>query len=60
MDRSDATVVTLRYPDGRATRTRLEPRSDGRTDVIEEVQQRDGTFREVGHDVAETVAVETP
>lgn len=57
-DRSDATVVTLAYPDGRATRQVIEPRSDGRYDVVEKVRQKDGTFREVGHDIAERVAVE--
>jgi hypothetical protein len=59
-DRSDATVVTLRYSDGRGQRLRIEPRSDGRHDVVEEVETRGDGFREVGHEVADQVAVESP
>lgn len=60
MDRSDATVVTVRYGDGRAQRWEYEPRSDGRYDVTERVLTEGGTFRVVGEDIAETVDVETP
>jgi len=58
-DRSNATVLTIRYRDGRGERYVLEPRDDGRTDVIEKRLQRDGTFREIGHQIATSVSVET-
>lgn len=57
-DRSDATVVTLRYPDGRGERIVLEPRGDGTTDVVEKRLTKSGEYREVGHEVAESVSVE--
>ena len=57
--RADAKVITIEYPDGRAERLELEPRSDGRVDVVESVLTEGGWFREIGHDVAERVNVET-
>lgn len=51
-------TITIRYPDGRAERIELHARADGNTDVVEKTLQRDGTFREIGHDVAESVSVE--
>lgn len=56
-DRTDATVITLRYRDGRGERIEIEPRGDGTHDVVEKTLQRDGTFREIGHDIAERVDV---
>jgi len=53
-------VLTLRYRDGRGHRLRIEPRSDGRHDVIEEIETKGEGFREVGVDVADQVAVESP
>lgn len=60
LDRSDATVVTIRYVDGRGERLILAPRSDGRTDVTEKRLCNDGTYREVRHELADRVHVETP
>jgi hypothetical protein len=57
-DRSDAVVITARTQ-SRATRHTYEPRTDGRYDHIEAVQTTAGEWREVGHEVVETLAVET-
>lgn len=56
--RANATLITIEYPDGRAERMALEPRSDGQVDVIELVLTEGGFFREIGHDVASDVTVE--
>jgi len=58
--RADSRIITIEYPDGRAERLELEPRSDGNVDVVESVLTEGGYFREIGHDVAEHVHVETP
>jgi hypothetical protein len=58
--RADCTTITIEYPDGRAERLELEPRSDGNVDVVESVLTEGGYFREIGHDVAERVNVKTP
>lgn len=51
-DRSDALVITADD-----TRHVYEPRSDGRYDYVQERLDGD-TWREVGYDVVETLAVE--
>lgn len=54
----DARTITIRYPDGRGERLELHPKEDGSVDVVEKVLQNDGTYREIGHDVAASVTVE--
>lgn len=52
-NRSDALVITADD-----TRHIYEPRSDGRYDYIEKARMATGEWREVGHDIVETLAVE--
>lgn len=59
-DRSDAVILTYR-PAGRAERReRFEPRAGEGPDWerFEEVRREDGTWRTVGNELVETVAVE--
>jgi hypothetical protein len=59
MDRSDAVVVTTKH-NGHGYRRVFEPRSDGRYDVVEKTLTKAGDWREVGYEVVDEVAVETP
>lgn len=57
--RADAVVVTTRH-EGHGYRRIFEPRADGRWDVVEKTLDSAGEWREVGHDVVDSVAVEVP
>jgi hypothetical protein len=57
-DRSDTTVITLRFADGRGKRLELDPRDDGHVDVTERVLTKGGEWRAIGTDRARTVAID--
>jgi len=57
-DRGDATVVTLRYADGRGKRLEIEPRDDGRFEIVERILTKGGDWRPAGTTVADAVEIE--
>jgi len=58
MDRTDATVITLRYADGRGKRLAIEPRDDGRHEIEERILTKGGEWRPVGTEIADAVHIE--
>lgn len=57
-DREDTRVLTLRYADGRGKRLEIEPREDGRYDVIERILTKGGDWKPAGTEIAASVAIE--
>jgi len=60
MDRTEATVIALRFANGRGRRLEIDPRDDGRFEIAERILTKGGDWRPVGTELAESVAVETP
>jgi hypothetical protein len=56
--RDDATVVTLRFADGRGQRFEIEPREDGGFEVEERILTKGGDWKFVGTEPAESVSIE--
>jgi hypothetical protein len=57
-DRGDATVVTLRYADGRGKRLEIERRDDDRFEIAERILTKGGDWRPAGTELAESVSIE--
>lgn len=57
-DCADATVVTLRFADGRGQRFEIEPRDDGRFEVEERILTKGGDWKFAGSEPAESVSIE--
>jgi hypothetical protein len=57
-DRGDATVVTLRFADGRGKRLTIEPRDDGCFEIEERILTKGGDWRPAGTELAESVSIE--
>jgi len=56
-DRSDATILTLRFADGRGKRLEIEPTANGPV-LVERILTKGGDWRVAGEQELDTVAIE--